>query len=94
MREIANTQKVSAATGIMYGLALRYLRCIIPVICLRITTLVSHSFCGMFGVTLAALGMHSTLTMGLSDRRLRTDQRQRGWHRRDERTRLGCAEAY
>merc|ERR1719433_2592849 len=33
VREIAETQKQSAATGIIYGLALGYLSCIIPVIC-------------------------------------------------------------
>merc|ERR1711865_635770 len=66
VREIADTQKVSAATGIIYGLALGYLSCIIPVICLGITILIAHSLCGMFGVALSALGMLGTLTMGLT----------------------------
>jgi len=66
VREIADTQKVSAATGIIYGLALGYLSCIVPVICLGITILVSHSLCGMFGVALSALGMLGTMTMGLT----------------------------
>merc|ERR1712139_632721 len=66
MGEISETQKVSAATGIIYGLALGYLSCIIPVICLGITILVAHSLCGMFGVSLGALGMLGTLTMGLT----------------------------
>jgi len=66
VREIAETQKQSAATGIIYGLALGYLSCIIPVICLSITILVSHSLCGMFGVALGALGMLGTMTMGLT----------------------------
>merc|ERR1719453_1422079 len=66
VREIAETQKQSAATGIIYGLALGYLSCIIPVICLGITILISHSLCGMFGVALGALGMLGTMTMGLT----------------------------
>merc|ERR1719335_165934 len=66
VREIANTQKTSAATGIIYGLALGYLSCIIPVICLLVTILVAHTFCGMYGVALAALGMLATMTMGLT----------------------------
>jgi len=66
VREIAETQKQSAATGIIYGLALGYLSCIVPVICLGITILIAHSLCGMFGVALGALGMLGTLTMGLT----------------------------
>merc|ERR1719199_343821 len=63
VREIAETQKQSAATGIIYGLALGYLSCIIPVLALGITILIGHSLCGMFGIALAALGMLGTLTI-------------------------------
>jgi H(+)-translocating pyrophosphatase len=66
VREIAETQKQSAATGIIYGLALGYLSCIVPVICLGITILCAHSLCGMFGVALGALGMLGTMTMALT----------------------------
>merc|ERR1719221_1822452 len=66
VREISETQKQSAATGIIYGLALGYLSCIVPVICLGITILVSHSLCGMYGIALGALGMLGTMTMGLT----------------------------
>merc|ERR1712151_560284 len=66
VREIAETQKQSAATGIIYGLALGYLSCIIPVLCLGITVLVAHQRCGMYGVALGALGMLGTMTMGLT----------------------------
>merc|ERR1711976_564519 len=48
------------------GLALGYLSCIIPVLCLGITVLVAHTFCGMFGVALGALGMLGTMTMALT----------------------------
>merc|ERR1719161_1265350 len=66
VREIASTQAVSAATGIIYGLAVGYLSCIIPIFALAATILVSHSLCGMYGCALAALGMLSTMTMGLT----------------------------
>jgi inorganic pyrophosphatase len=66
VREIAETQKQSAATGIIYGLALGYLSCIIPVFCLVITILVAHTLCGMFGIALGALGMLGTMTIGLT----------------------------
>merc|ERR1719240_64766 len=65
-REISETQKQSAATGIIYGLALGYLSCIVPVMCLGVTILVAHTLCGMFGVALGALGMLGTMTMGLT----------------------------
>merc|ERR1719453_2401006 len=66
VREIAETQKQSAATGIIYGLALGYLSCIIPVLALGVTILIGHSLCGTFGVALAALGMLGTMTMALT----------------------------
>jgi len=66
VREIAETQKQSAATGIIYGLALGYLSCIVPVFCLGITILIAHTLCGMFGVALGALGMLGTMTIGLT----------------------------
>merc|ERR1719434_589673 len=66
VREISETQKQSAATGIIYGLALGYLSCIVPVLALGVTILVAHSLCGMFGVALSALGMLGTMTMALT----------------------------
>lgn len=66
VREISRTQMVSAATGIIYGLALGYLSCIVPVVCLAVSVCVAHQVCGMYGVALAALGMLGTLTMGLT----------------------------
>merc|ERR1719359_1194687 len=66
VREIAETQKQSAATGIIYGLALGYLSCIIPVLALGVSILIGHSLCGMFGIALCALGMLGTMTMALT----------------------------
>lgn len=66
VREISETQKVSAATGIIYGLALGYLSNIIPTLALGVTILVAHTLAGSYGVALGALGMLSTMTMGLT----------------------------
>jgi len=66
VQEIAETQKQSAATGIIYGLALGYLSCVVPVMCLGVTILVAHTLCGMLGVALGALGMLGTMTVGLT----------------------------
>jgi Na+/H+-translocating membrane pyrophosphatase len=43
VREFAETQKQSAATGIIHGLALHYLSCIVPVCCLAVTVRAAHS---------------------------------------------------
>ena len=66
VREIAETQRVSAATGIIFGLSLGYFSNAVPVLVTAACALVSHRFCGMYGVSLAALGMLSTLTVTLT----------------------------
>merc|ERR1712137_373584 len=66
VRNIANTQATSAATGIIFGLAVGYNSCVVPTLCLGVTVLVAHSLLGMYGIALAALGMLSTMTMGLT----------------------------
>jgi inorganic pyrophosphatase len=66
VRQIADQQKTSAATGIIFGLAVGYMSCIVPVFCIALTVLVAHQKLGMYGVALGALGMLSTITMGLT----------------------------
>merc|ERR1719327_1676249 len=66
VRNISKTQATSAATGIIYGLAVGYLSVIVPIFCIAATILVGHTMLGMYGVALGALGMLSTLTMGLT----------------------------
>jgi len=66
VRNIANSQKTSAATGIIFGLAVGYESVVVPVICLGATILVGHTMMGMFGIALGALGMLSTMSMGLT----------------------------
>ena len=66
MREIAGTQKQSAATYIIYGLAVGYSSCIFPVLGLGVTILVAHTLCSMFGIVLGALGWLGTMTTTLT----------------------------
>jgi len=67
VREVADScTQGGAATNIIYGLALGYLSVIIPVICLAITVYVSHEMAGFYGVAIAALGILSTLSIGLT----------------------------
>jgi len=55
-----------AATNVIYGLALGYLSVIIPVFCLVITIYVAHTMAGFYGISIAALGILSTLSIGLT----------------------------
>ena len=64
--ELADSCKTSAATNIIYGLALGYLSTIIPVIVLCLVCFYSHSTLGYYGVALAALGMLSNLPICLA----------------------------
>jgi inorganic pyrophosphatase len=66
VQEVAESCKTGAATNIIYGLALGYLSCIIPVILLSIAAYISHKLLGLFGIALAALGMLSNLCVGLA----------------------------
>jgi len=65
-QEVAHSCETGAATNIIYGLALGYLSCVIPSIVLAATAYMSHKMLNMFGIGLAALGMLSTLSVGLT----------------------------
>merc|ERR1719201_412544 len=49
VREVVDAQEVSAATGIIFGLALGYKSCIIPCFCIGATICVSHVIAGVYG---------------------------------------------
>jgi inorganic pyrophosphatase len=66
VRELASACKTGAATNIIYGLALGYKSTIIPVITLAIAIFFSYYLGHMFGVACAALGILSTLSIGLT----------------------------
>ncbi len=66
VREVADSSNTGAATNIIYGLALGYKSTVVPVILLVITIVVSNTLAGMYGIAIAALGMISTIAIGLT----------------------------
>ena len=66
VREIAKQCLSGAAINVIYGLAVGYLSTIIPITLLSITIIVTVALMGMLGVALAAIGMLSTLCVGLA----------------------------
>jgi len=64
--DVVQACESGAATNIIAGLALGYKSVIIPVFCLAITIYVSYSLAGMYGIATAALGILSTMSIGLT----------------------------
>eukprot|EP00939_MAST-03C_sp_MAST-3C-sp1_P003997 g3997.t1 len=65
-QEVAMSTTTGAATNIIFGLALGYKSCIVPIFVLGIGIYASFTLADMYGVALTALGMLSTLSVGLS----------------------------
>merc|ERR1719191_1356472 len=65
-RELASACKKGTAVNIIFGMALGYKSCIIPVFVLASAIYVSFNLCDLYGIALAALGMLSTLACGLT----------------------------
>ena len=66
VKELTDACETGPATNIIYGLALGYLSCIIPVIVLCVVVYYAHSTLGFYGVALSALGMLSNLPICLA----------------------------
>lgn len=66
VQEMSAACSQGPAINIIYGLALGYNSTLVPVVLLAITIIVSINLCGLFGVALAAIGMLSTLCVGLA----------------------------
>jgi len=66
VREVADSCRTGAATNIIFGLALGYKSCIIPVLAIACTIYIAFSTAAMYGVACAALGMLGTLSTGLA----------------------------
>jgi inorganic pyrophosphatase len=66
VREMAVACTSGTAINVIYGLALGYMSTVIPVILIALTILVSAGMLGMLGVALGAIGMLSTLAVGLA----------------------------
>ena len=65
-QEVAKSTVTGAATNIIFGLALGYKSCIVPIFVLATCVFASFTLADMFGIALCALGMLSTLSVGLS----------------------------
>jgi len=66
VQELAQSCKTGAATNMIYGIALGYKSCIIPVLVLSVVIYESFTLCDMYGVALAAIGFLANLATGLT----------------------------
>ena len=66
VKDLAQGCTSGSAINIIFGLALGYNSTIVPILLLAVTIIISITLCGMLGVALAAIGMLSTLCIGLA----------------------------
>lgn len=66
VKEMAKACTSGAAINVIYGLALGYVSCMIPVILTAFIIIIAIELVGMLGVALAAVGMLSTLSVELA----------------------------
>merc|ERR1711871_544860 len=66
VQEMAHASDQGPSMVVTYGLALGYFSCILPAILLGITIYVSFALADAYGVALAALGILSTMSIGLT----------------------------
>ena len=64
--EVSESCHTGAATNVIYGLALGYLSVIVPVFLMALVIYVSYNLCLLYGFSLAALGILSTMSIGLT----------------------------
>jgi len=66
VQEIAEACETGAATNIIYGLALGYLSVLPPTFAMAVTIYTSYRMADLYGYALAALGILSTMCIGLT----------------------------
>ncbi|KAI5658581.1 hypothetical protein M9H77_27374 [Catharanthus roseus] len=66
VQDVADSCRTGAATNVIFGLALGYKSVIIPIFAIAIAIYVSFSLAAMYGISVAALGMLSTIATGLA----------------------------
>ncbi|MBP6217925.1 MAG: V-type H(+)-translocating pyrophosphatase [Oligoflexales bacterium] len=66
VRQVADASKTGAATNIIYGLSLGYKSSVVPVLLISLIVYLAWTCAGMYGIAMAALGMISTLAIGLT----------------------------
>jgi inorganic pyrophosphatase len=65
-KHLAESCEKGPAPNIILGLALGYLSCVIPILCITATIGYAFAFAGMYGIGLSALGMLGSLPVALS----------------------------
>jgi inorganic pyrophosphatase len=63
---LAQSCEMGPAPNVMQGLALGYISCIIPILCLAATIGFSFTYAGLYGIAIAALGMLGSLPVALA----------------------------
>jgi inorganic pyrophosphatase len=63
---LAKSCEMGPAPNVMQGLALGYISCIIPILCLAATIGFSFTYAGLYGIAIAALGMLGSLPVALT----------------------------
>lgn len=63
---LAESCEMGPAPNVMQGLALGYISCIIPILCLAATIGFSFTYAGLYGIAIAALGMLGSLPVALT----------------------------
>merc|ERR1712195_136475 len=66
VRDVAASCETGAATNIIFGLALGYKSCILPISIIALNVFFAFKYAGMYGVALSALGFLGTLSTCLS----------------------------
>jgi inorganic pyrophosphatase len=66
VQELAQSCVQSAATNVIKGISLGFYSTAVPVICISLTIFFSFALADMYGISLAALGMLSTMCIGLT----------------------------
>ena len=66
VREVADASKTGSATNIIYGLSLGYKSAVLPVLTVALIVYLSWHYAGMYGIAMSALGMISTIAIGLT----------------------------
>ncbi len=66
VRNVAKASETGAATNIIQGIALGYESSVIPIVLIAITVVVSFKYAGLYGISIAALGMLATLVIALA----------------------------
>jgi inorganic pyrophosphatase len=66
VKEVSAACETGAATNIIYGLALGYMSVVPPTVAMAVTIYTSYRMAGLYGYALAALGILSTMSIGLT----------------------------